>query len=362
MNKKTTNTDSSPASIRSSKPTAEDIFRARIFEEPLVPIGAEPTLAQNGAIATALEGYSKRPHPDDFSSLTGFLKAHPKSPWNGALLTNLGVEYYKTGHYSKALDAWKEGWEATKTASDPRGKAIADRAVAELAYMYARLGRMIELDELLKSVEDRVFLGPATEKIVGAREGLCNMRTRPEISFRCGPLALHRIKLRMHPQNPGTDLVHDSSSTERGFSLLQVVELSQKLGLDFQMAYRQPGAEFIVPCVVHLRLDHYAAVVRREGDRYLLEDPTFGNNTWASREALEAETSGYFLIPPGELVHGWRNVSTQEAEKVWGKGNVGGPEPGPHGPCDPSAGGGDSCQQPDPACKGMASRGSTFSS
>ena len=32
-------------------------------------------------------------------------------------------------------------------------------------------------------------------------------------------------------------------------------------------------AVFIVPCVVHSKLDHYAAMVRQEGDRYLLQDP-----------------------------------------------------------------------------------------
>jgi len=33
-------------------------------------------------------------------------------------------------------------------------------------------------------------------------------------------------------------------------------------------------------------------MVRQEGDRYLLEVPTFGNTVWATRQALEAEPSG----------------------------------------------------------------------
>jgi RHS repeat-associated protein len=324
----------------SPNPTPQDIFQARIFEEPLVPIGADPPPADNAALAAALLGYSKRSGPDDFSSLTDFLGAYPASPWNAALLTNLGLEYYNTGHYSKALEAWRQAWELAKGATDPRGKALADRAVGELAYMYARLGRMAELDALLKSVEGRVFSGPATERITGAREGLWNMQNRPEIAFRCGPLALHCIKLSVHPQNPGSDLIHAAASTQQGFSLQQLAELSQKLGLYFQMAFREKGAAFVVPSVVHLKVDHYAAMVRQEGARYLLQDPTFGNDTWATREALEAEASGYFLIPPGELPHGWRAVHAQEGETVWGKGNVGGPDPDPHGPCDPASPGG----------------------
>ena len=84
-------------SMFSPNPTSEDIFLARLFEEPLVPIGADPTPAENAALAAALLDYSKRSGPDDFSGLTGFLEAYPKSPWNAALLTNLGLEYYYRG-------------------------------------------------------------------------------------------------------------------------------------------------------------------------------------------------------------------------------------------------------------------------
>ena len=324
----------------SATPTPREIFEGRFFEEPLVPIGAKPTAAENAALVAALRDYSRRTGPDDFSGLTGFLDAHPDSPWTAALLTNLGLECYKSGHYSKALEAWRRAWELAKETTDPKGKPLADRAVGELASMYARLGRMIELDDLLKSAESRVFSGPATERIVGAREGLWSMRNQPEISFRCGSLALHRIKISLDPDNPGTDLIHATPSTQQGFSLSQLAELSQRLGLYFQMAYREKGAAFIVPSVVHWSVGHYAAINRQEGDRYLCQDPTFGNDVWVTRTALEAEASGYFLVPPGDLGTGWRAVSTQEGDTVWGKGNVCCLDPGPHGPCDPASGGG----------------------
>src|SRR5438552_7346347 len=37
-------------------PTAQDILRARVFEEPLVPIGSEPSAAENTGLAAALNG------------------------------------------------------------------------------------------------------------------------------------------------------------------------------------------------------------------------------------------------------------------------------------------------------------------
>ena len=321
-------------------PTAQDIFRARVFEEPLVPIGAAPTPAENAAFAAALLGYSKGFDPDDFSSLTGFLEAYLKSPWNMALLTNLGLAYYKSGYYSKALEAWRQASVLALPVTEPAQKPLADRAIGELAYMLARLGRMTELGELLTSVEGRAFCGPATERIAGARAGLATMQTIPEISFRCGPLALHRIMLAVHPHDPQTELIDASASTQRGFSLLQVAELSRKLSLNYQMAFRDKGAEFITPSVLHFKVNHFAAMIRREDDRYLLQDPTFKNDAWVTTGALESEASGYFLVPPGELPKGWRNVDSTEAEAVWGKGYV--PDPAdPSGPCDPNS---DPCQ------------------
>jgi YD repeat-containing protein len=328
------------------------MFMARLFEEPLVPIGDDPTPAENAALTAALLDYSKRSGPDDFSSLTGFLETYPESPWKVALLTNLGLEYYNTGHYSRTLEVWSQAWELGRATTDPKGKAIVDRAVGELAYMHARLGQMTELDSLLKSVEGRVFSGPATERIAGAREGLWKMQTRPEIAFRCGPLALHRIKLCLDPTNHGTELIHACASTQKGFSLRQVGELSEKLGLYFQMAYREKDATFVVPSVVHLKVDHFAALTRQEGDHYLLQDPTFGNDAWVTREALDDETSGYSLIPSGELSHGWRAVEVEEGEMVWGKGIIN--DPDSNGPCDPATQGGNACPNNDGNCKGMA--------
>ncbi len=102
----------------SASPTPQELFRARVFAEPLVPVGGEPSAAENAALATALLGYAQRSGPDDFSSLTGFLQSHPNSPWTAALLTDTGIEYYNTAHYSLALDAWTSAWALAKDATD----------------------------------------------------------------------------------------------------------------------------------------------------------------------------------------------------------------------------------------------------
>ena len=125
------------------------------------------------------------------------------------------------------------------------------------------------------------------------------MQTHPEISFRCGPLALHQIKLLVDPKNPGNRLDSRLQIDPAGFLTVAgggVIRISS--GLNFQMAFREQDAAFMVPSVAHLKLDHYAAVIRQEGDRYLLQDPTFGNNVWVTTAALKpkpAATSSFHL-------------------------------------------------------------------
>ena len=336
-----------PATLTfAAKPTPEEIFRARLFEEPMVPVGGTPSAAESAALAAAMLGYARRSGPDDFTSLTDFLKKHPNSPWRAALLVNLGLEAYRTAHYTLCLDHWAEAWRLARDAADAPARALADRAAGELAGLFARLGRMTELGALLSAVEGRVFSGPAAEQISRARAGLWAMQNEPDVSFRCGPLALHRIQLLTDPQHARTDLVHRSKSPQTGFSLPQVAELSREMGMPYRMAFRAPSAALAVPSVIHWKVGHYAAIVRQEGGRYLIQDPTFRNDVWATAAALDAEASGYFLVPEAAtLAAGWRAVETKEGSTVFGRGNVpgpdpnGGPGPQPPGPCGGGSGG-----------------------
>ena len=205
------------------------------------------------------------------------------------------MECYRTGRYSKALESWQEAWRRLQPATDAAAKALADRAVGELALMYARIGRMGDLSALLDSIKSRVITGSAEPKVSGAAEGLWTMQNRPEIAFRCGPKALDRILAYQDPQKAGSGLVRNSTSTTNGISLDRVLELAGKLGMHYQMAYRTNGAAFLMPAVVNWKVGHYAALIREENGHYLLQDPTFVNDTWATRRVLEAESTGYFL-------------------------------------------------------------------
>ncbi len=90
----------------SEQPTTQEIIRAKVFEEPFVPVWGDPSPDENKAFARAIIAFGNRSKRDDFSALTQFLNSPSCINWYPSLLFSLGWEYYHTGYFSKAIDAW----------------------------------------------------------------------------------------------------------------------------------------------------------------------------------------------------------------------------------------------------------------
>ena len=307
--------------VFSNPPADQEIFRARVFAEPLVPMG-KTTAAENTLLAQALLSFLARTKSDDVAPISEFLEQNPQSAWRASLLTDLGIVYRNSGYFTKALEAWEEAWQLGKAENEPNAYAIATRAVGELIELNARLGRYDRLDQLFLAIQGRNISGPATVKISGARQGLWLMQNQPDKAFRCGPMALDRIRASIRPADAFDDKIRLSQSTTQGMSLVQVRDLASDLKMDYQMARRTPGAKVVVPAVVHWNSGHYAAITKEANDLFLLQDPTFGNDLWVSQTALDTEASGSFLIPKGPLPTGWETLSQEEGRAIWGKGNT----------------------------------------
>ncbi|HWD92517.1 MAG TPA: RHS repeat-associated core domain-containing protein [Verrucomicrobiae bacterium] len=323
----------------SESPTDEEFFRTRVLPCPLFP-SEITTAAENKALANALLEYDRLEQSGDGTSvLSGFLKAHPKSPWKPALLVNLGIVWRERGYFSRAMNAWDEAWELTKTASDIKIKSMADRALGELIQINAWVGRYEELAPLLKQVEDRHVMGGATEMLAGAKEALWIMDNHPEVGFMCGPYALKRLALAERVEANALVPLNQAKSTKQGFSLAQLQALATASGMKYQIIKRQPGSEIPIHSVIHWKLNHYGAVLEERGGRYLIQDSTFshlyGQQLWASRAAIDEESSGYFLVPEGALPPGWQAVSLEEGATIRGKGVTGGRDPSAFTPNDP---------------------------
>jgi RHS repeat-associated protein len=334
-----------PAPLRpvfSDTPTDAELFRARIFDEPLVPVGGATTASENAALARSVEAYVDAGGGENASAIVTFLSEHGTSPWRASLLTGLGIIYRRTGHFSLALRAWEEAWSLGKETTEPRQKNVADRAIGELFELNARLGRFEVLEKLFTEIDGRDVRGAATEKVSGARQALWLMHNRPGESFRCGPLALNEILRYGKTEYTTPKPIELCLSTQQGTSLLQLREVAASVGLKMRIARRQPGAPVLTPAVIHWKVGHFAALVATDGDRYLVRDPTFGDEIWVRKTTIDEEASGYFLVPSSDLGSGWTAVVDHDGAEVWGKGVAAGVDPTDisDNPECPSCGGG----------------------
>ncbi len=290
------------------------------FEEPLVATrSTSPT--EDDALVRALTTYQARRAADDFRTLTAFLSQYPQSAWRVALLTNLGLSYYHYGYFSKALDAWEQAWRAGKDVTEPRAKALVDRALGELLQMHARLGHAEALAALFEEIGDRPVTGPATEALAGAREGLWMMQHEPGVSYLCGPMALKNLLLAQRADLARVRFLDEYRSGPHGVSLAEVAQLAKQAQAPYVPVFRKRNQSIPVPSIVHWKVGHFAALVGETAGRFHLKDPTFGHDLWVTRAALEAEASGYFLVPTSaRRGAGWRSVGAAEASQVRGMG------------------------------------------
>jgi len=306
----------------SAHPTDLELNTARVFIIPLTPMHTSSVAGENEALAKALISYKEKTDPDDVSDLTQFIENYPKSRWRASIELNLGRKRFETGYLTDALANWKSAWELAKKETNLQQRIIADEAITDYLSLNQRLGNKSELKSVLANIAKTNLVPSVRSKMLNVHAGLATMEKRPEISFKCGPYALESLLSSIAGKPVYHAPVFKENSTDKGTNLARLKDLSDELGLHYQVAKRSSGAAFIVPAVMHWKLDHFAAITAKIGDRYRTADPTFfpAGNFSLSSKALESQTDGYFLVPDGPLPTGWQKVSEAEARTVWGKG------------------------------------------
>lgn len=307
-------------------PSDTDIETAHIFDEPLVPIGGTATKGENAALGAALLKFQQVRSGDDVSMLDAFLEDYPQSRWRVALQTNIAIIRRHAGYFNEAMDRLEDAWKDGQDAATPQGTEVASRALAELADLNARFGRVNRMKDLIAEADARDMHGSSNTMLAGVREGYWRMTNAPWKAFRCGPYAVNAVLCAVNggPYKANSD-VAAVGSTKTGTNLKMVADLAAKVGLDYKPAFRTGEAAWPVPCVIHWKVGHFAAVTQEVGGKYLIQDPTFGSDVWVSDKALDQEATGYALVPASSIgAGGWRAVSDSEARKVWGRGGASG--------------------------------------
>ena len=310
----------SPAPSRpvfSSVPTDMEILAARIFPEPLVRVGP-PSPEENVALVAALNRYIDGGNPSNLSAIQLFMEAHPTSGWQPALVLNSGLVLLKNGFVTRAIHGFESAWTLTKNDTSAGGHAVADAAIGELLQLESRLGHDERVAALLDEVKGHADAGAVTERISSARQSLSVMRAAPEEAFRCGPYALAQMIAELRP-GAQTSSIGMKRTGPKGSSVAQLVAWGAGAGVEVR-AVRHVGGDFPVPSVMHLKTGHFAAVLRRDGDRYLVNDLALGGQAWVREQALVEEMSGALVVPAALAPAGDVALTAEEAAGAWGRG------------------------------------------
>jgi RHS repeat-associated protein len=318
----------------------QEIFNFAGFSEPLVPSDKPSSLKENKALLTALGEYRARKERDDISALLRFLDDYPDSTWRIALLANIGMTYRYGGYYSRALTVLEQTWRLGKAEKGQRVRNVIDVVIGELLELNARLGRYDQLQTLFKEVDGRPLRGRATESLTKAREGAWSMKTRPQESFLCGPYALQNVFRQLNPSNTLPAVLVTATSSPNGTSLTELEDLAGRSGMKFRMVRRKSGTPLLVPSVIHWKSGHFAAILSQGKHGFLVKDPTFNQETWITRSAIDDESSGFFLVDARtRLPQGWKHIGTREGSNIWGKGRCDSGDDRETRPCDKKTGG-----------------------
>jgi hypothetical protein len=287
-------------------PTDAELSAAHIFAEPLIPMPRGTTPAENRALAQALRLYASGNRPEMVAPVLQFLSRYPQSAWKASLLANLGFVYRRTGYLSRAFNAWDMAWTEAKDETDPRARAVADFAIGEWFELSHKLGRPTAVVDRLKEVDGRHLSGRAGQQMALATEGVWVTRVHRDV-LASGAAAIESVlafrAYEQHVPHVPAPAVQAYHSVPAGMSLAEVKNLAGQAGLNWAMLARPTGTPYSAPAIVHLRADHFVAIVKQEAERYLMIDP--GPAASDGSAAKRSRTKG-----PGISSHQKRGTTT----------------------------------------------------
>ena len=328
--------------------TTQQILQMHTFREGLVWIGDnEPSEAENYKL---LEVLNHLHQPSWRTELEQFLQDYPQSPWAASLHYDYASFCRRTGRTTEALEHFEAAWSLTKNDESAQGERLGVALLANWMDILSSLGRGDKLKGLIATGDHWNFVDPRDRDMFrGAENSYYLMREHPEMAYRCGTFALKAVGQQLQPTNAALESLVQVPSPTNGFTMVSLVDLAGKYGLDLVAVRRTVGQDLIVPSVVHWRQNHYAAILGQKDGLYLVNDPTFGRERWMPAEVINEEASGEFLVPAALARQGqasvWHKLAREDAKQIHGMGLKNNINDGKDKGCKPGG--------PCPSCKGM---------
>ena len=267
--------------VLANDPSDSAITNCGVLPEPLIPMATALVVGENNALAKALTSYDNRKNSDDLTALKNFTTKYPNSRWVAAIDLNLGLQSFNSGYLSDALTYWQSAWDKSATQTKLPQTRISESAISQLLQLEARLGRTNAIKKQLAQIKNRPMHGSNEARIFAVKQGLYAMEHTPQVAYKCGPYAVGTLYLLNHKNLDPR--IKQAKSTSNGTNFKQVKDLANALGMNYQVAKRENNAPFIVPCIMHWKVGHFAAITKELSPqtadaRFVIKDPTFDSS------------------------------------------------------------------------------------
>ena len=336
-----------------ANPTDDQIVQCRVLPDRLWPVDAPGSVSDNAELGALLLGLRGKSEAELYAGIEKWLASHKDSRWRYALQSQLMNYKWNRGWFAEARAGWLEVWSATKDREDLNSYHLANDVLARLLESHASASRVEQLRSFVDAALKRPLNGALEGRLYKAKEALWLLEHTAAQNVMCGPLALNAIKeYRGEPYIAPRLSQVPPEFQATGLSLADVRRYAlNDYKLPMQAAKRDDGSRRIpTPAVVHVKDQHYCALLEQsaDGSQYMLEDRTLGVSRWVDAAAVDAMSTGNFLLAATELPEGFSPLAEMEQQQIFGRD-------GAHGTINPDeeVGDDDPKTDDDPCAEGM---------
>lgn len=311
-----------------SDPSDSDLAFSRAFPRALLPVdekgGSDDVGLQNRQMAGFVRAYRALEGEEGWRLLQEYVGGgQVPARWRSALELELAEGWFGRGYFDQGREVAEGLWGRLRERRDAGGAALAEEALALALRVSIGRGDAAGLRRLLAQTGGRESLGVRDGVRMRAHQSLWLLEHMGAENIVCGPRALNAVL--EHKGLEGAPLRLDQVTgdyIETGLPMTELLGFAEKAGWRARAVRRvDPAVPVPTPAIVHEKAGHFSAVLAMEDDggRYFLVDRGMGFAGWVGREALDAVSSGHFVVAAGGQLGGFEDVTPREAAGLYGR-------------------------------------------